>query len=184
LANNGNWQTNPIGVEQLQASQVLVIGWYFPEIARLLPAALERKVLVLVSNDAPWLEPLRQAGLTLNFRAPGSIRSLVAHMQTGRNVFAMLDALYPDTDSVVAPFLGRPAKTASGALALAIRNDYTVAVMAPGAQGVRVAASLPAGGRTVVDLATWVNRVMGEEIARIPHRWLMWPVLSYRYRIE
>lgn len=182
LDNLQAWKTRQVTLSLPQPQKILLVGWYFPEVLTLLPAAQQHNVLVLVSQDAPWLDELKQTGHTLNFQAEEAMRGLVEQAKSGRHIFAMLDIIYPGTGHVVAPFFGRPARTASGILELAIRYEYTLAILGPREGKAEIVASIPAKGEEIVKLATSVNQVIEQEIMRAPDRWLMWHALGLRYR--
>ncbi|MGJ4959641.1 hypothetical protein ACQR1H_28650 [Bradyrhizobium sp. HKCCYLRH2015] len=182
MSNLSAWKTRQIDVNLPASEKLLIVGWYFPELASLLGTAKEKHVVVLVSNDAPWLSELKDAGTTLNFRAEGGASALAAYMREGRNVFAMMDNIHPGTEFIRSPFFGRPAKTPAAILRLAIRNGYTLALIAPRDNRVEVVATLPTAGKQPEDLAAWVNQKIEQEVRRAPERWLSWPTLAYRFQ--
>jgi len=179
--NLARWQSSGQNIDLPASERILVVGWHFPELPLILAWAKRARLLALVSQDAPWLEDLRQAGCTANFRMEADVQRLVAEMGHGRNIAAMLDHVYPDTEQVRANFLGRPARTPCGILKLGISLGYTLALVAPRGEKIQVVATAKAEGMDVAGLAGLVNGWIEKEIVARPERWLMWSALPYRF---
>lgn len=182
--NLAHWEDSNVELRLPGWERVLIVGWHFPELPLLLRFAREMGVLLLVSQDAPWLDSLKSAGCTLNFRAAGGPRELAVQMARGRLVGAMLDHIHPDTGAVSAPLFGRPARTPSGILDLCLANGYTIAFVAPRGDSIQIVHSLESHGHSTIELAAKVNEWLEEEVKRAPERWLMWPSVGFRFRRE
>lgn len=180
--NLARWEDSNVELTLPRQERVLIIGWHFPELPLLFRFARGSRVLLLVSQDVPWLESLKAAGCTFNFRTRGGPRELAAQMARGRLVGAMLDHVHPDTNAVFAPLFGRPARTPSGILGLCLANGYTIAFVAPREGGIQIVHSLESHGYSTTELAAKVNEWLEEEVKRAPERWLMWPAVGSRFR--
>jgi hypothetical protein len=182
LANLARWEEFNLALNLLEGERLLLAGWHFPELPRLFSFARQTKVLLLVSQDAPWLENLRAKGCTLNFRDENSYRKLVKEMKMGRVVGTMMDHIYPDTRAIFVPLFGHSAKTASSILELCIANRYTVAFIGPRGDGIEIIDSIEASRHADDELAIWINKCLEAEVKRAPERWLMWPSLGFRLK--
>lgn len=161
-----------------QKDHVMVCGWFFPELIQYIQRTVSLyNVLVLVSEDAPWFSNLKAAGNTLNFQQPDSFASLTTQMQSGRNIFSMLDNIHAGTRSINATFFGGTIPIPSAILDLAIQNNYTLAFLVPDGGATVVTATIPATGQTAVQLANWYSANLSHAVAANPARWLMWPAL-------
>lgn len=173
------WQGSQSRLRLPRLDRVLVVCWQFPELPLLLSQAKDEHILVVVANDAPWLEPLRRAGCTVNLRTKGSTDVIVEQMRAGRVVAAMLDHVATGTRKTkLAPFLGHQIPVASGLLEQSVAHDYTLAFIGPRGAGVEVLHTLAARGQRVEELAAWVARCLEAEVKRAPARWLMWPAVA------
>lgn len=184
FANLSKWESFRDKLALPKQERVLIAGWHFPEVPRIFPAVQKAHILLLVSQDAPWLEKLKAAGCTVNFKAKGGQRNLVAQMAKGRVVGAMLDHVYADTQTVQAPLFGRPAKTPSGIFDLCIANKYTIVFIAPRKGRVQIVDSVAAPGHSAASLAARFNQWLEREVKRDPGRWLMWTSLPYRFEVQ
>lgn len=175
-----HWERIGQPVELPRKERVFVAAWHFPEVAALFAFAREIHALMLVSQDAPWLKALREAGCTLNFQEPGAVRQLIREMQAGRVVAAMLDHAIPGTRCEPAQLLGRIVSTPSGILELCSKHGYLIAFVAPRPEGIRIVAHMDATGQPARKLAQQYNDWLEAEIRTAPERWLMWQALPLR----
>lgn len=179
--NLARWEDSQLQLRLPRHDHVLLVGWHFPELPLLFRFAREENILLLVSQDAPWLESLKSAGCTVNIQTADGKQELGEQMAKGRLVGAMLDHILPDTRAVYAPLFGRPAKTASGIFELCLANHYAIAFVAPRAGGIEIVHTLESNGHNTAELAAMVNEWLEAEIRSAPERWLMWPSLSARF---
>lgn len=180
FANLANWEQSPTSLVLPRNERVLVAGWHFPEIPTIFTFAKKIHALLLVSQDAPWLESLKEAGCTLNLFAPGASKQLIKEMQTGRVVAAMLDHAYPDTRCEKSSLLGRTVNTPSGILELCSRFKYLMVFVAPRTTGVEVVAQIDTTDRSGTELAQQYNSWLEAEVKKNPAAWLMWQALPPR----
>lgn len=181
LHNLARWEDAKLELRLPRHDHVLFVGWHFPELPLLFRFAREANVLLLVSQDAPWLESLKSAGCTVNVRTADGKQELVEQMAKGRLVGTMLDHIFPDTNAVYVPLFGRPARTPSGIFELCLANNYIIAFVAPWEGGIQIAHSLESKGHSTVELAAMVNEWLEAEVKRAPERWLMWPSVAARF---
>ena len=174
VRNLGRWEKLEAELALPRTERVLVAGWHFPEIPALFAWARKIHALMLVSQDAPWLKALREAGCTLNISDPAAARALVREMQAGRIPGAMLDHAHPNTRCTRARLLGREVEIPSGVFALASRYDYCIAFVAPRPKGIEVVAQLDARGKSESELAQQYATALEQEVRRSPAAWLMW----------
>lgn len=180
IENLGAWERRPADLALPAGNPLLFAGWHFPEVPQLLSVARARSAVLVVSQDAPWLEPLRQAGLTINFRADGGLRRLAEAMRAGRDMAAMLDHSYPDLDGVSVQLFGRERAVPSGILRLAAQHGYRLVFVAARQGRPTVIDTADAKGRSPADLAAWFAGHLEAEVRRAPERWLLWPSQGYR----
>lgn len=177
LSRLGHWERLDASLELPRQQRVLIAAWHFPEVPSLFNFARRRRVLLLVSQDPPWLAPLREAGCTLNIFDANATRTLMREMSSGRVVAGMFDHHHAGTRSERAALLGRTVETPAAIFELASRFRYLVAFIAPRAGGVEVVATVDAADRTPAELAREFNARLEAEVRRAPDRWLMWQAL-------
>lgn len=169
-----NWEQFSSTLVLPRKERVMVAAWHFPEVSTVFAFAKQVHALLLVSQDAPWLESLKASGCTLNMFADGASMKLAREMQGGRVVAAMLDHSYPDTHCEKTILLGRTVNTPSGILELCSRFGYLIVFVAPRATGVEVVAEFDATGHSASNLAQRYNHWLEMEIKRASASWLMW----------
>jgi lauroyl/myristoyl acyltransferase len=180
--NLAHWEGSNLELTLPRHDHLLIVGWHFPELPLLFRFAREAKILLLVSQDAAWLESLRGAGCTVNVRTEEGKQKLIEQMTQGRLIGATLDHIFPDTSAVYAPLFGRPARTPAGIFELCIANRYMIAFVAPREGGIQIVHSLESSGHDVAGLAAMVNEWLEAEVKRAPERWLMWPSVTARFQ--
>lgn len=173
-----HWERSASTLELPRRDRVLVASWHFPQVPTLLAFAKKVNALLIVSQDAEWLEPLRAAGCTLNFSSAGAAVTLARAMAGGRIVATMLDNIHRGSKSEEACLLGRVVNTPSGVLELAIRCEYLLAFIAPRGDMVQIIDTAETHGRTSKKLAQIYNHWLETEIKQNPANWLMWASFS------
>ncbi len=97
----------------------------------------------------------------------------------------MLDTYLPTTDRLVAPFLGRQAASPAGIYRLASRYGATTipvfCLRRNGYTEIEIGPLIPGAGHDPTEIATEVNRRVGEKIIEEPHQWMMWHTLQARW---
>lgn len=177
FARLGHWQRGDASLELPRRERVLIAAWHFPEVAALFSFAHRERMLLLVSQDAPWLEPLRADGCTLNVLAPEAARVLLREMSAGRMIAGMFDHHHVQTRAESSTLFGRTVQTPTGAFELASRFGYLMLFVAPRPGGIEVVAQVETARRSAADLADEYNALLEREVRRAPHRWLMWQAL-------
>ena len=180
--NLAGWQGSTLELTLPRQDHLLIVGWHFPELPLLFRFAREANILLLVSQDAAWLESLRNAGCTVNVRTEAGRQKLIEQMAQGRLIGATLDHIFPETSAVYAPLFGRPARTPAGIFELCLANRYMIAFVAPRESGIQVVHSLDSKGQDVPGLAAILNEWLEAEVKRAPERWLMWPSVIARFQ--
>ena len=180
--NLAHWEDSHFELTLPRLDRVLIVGWHFPELPLLFNFALKTKILLLISQDALWLNRLKTAGCTLNFRTVVGQRALVTQMSKGRNIGTMMDHVHPETKTFDVPLFSRLARTPSGIFDLCRANNYILAFIAPRGEQVKIIHTLESNGHTSTELATKVNEWLEEEVKKAPERWLMWQALNFRLR--
>jgi hypothetical protein len=159
---------------------LVLLGWHFPESPGAMSLALEREIILLISDIPPWLEPLRDAGLTINVRKRTAADLLVKALEEGRHVGAMLDHTHPRTSTVRSRLLGHDVLVPSGLLAAAARMRRQIHFCAPREGRLAFIDRTSAYDRKPKDLAQWFNDRLDAEVRARPDRWLMWLSLLNR----
>jgi hypothetical protein len=160
-------------------ARMLVFAWHFPEYPRYAAAALDAGAVLCIAQESPWQRGGGTGGRIVNFRAPGGLRALIRAMQDGLPLLAMFDHCYPETRSIVAPFLGFDAYVPVGLLELAARYGYEY-TLATYDGGVRGADTFTPTGDVRAD-AERLNRGIEREIAASPSRWVLWAAVAQRW---
>jgi hypothetical protein len=179
-ANLANWERISDPLDLPGRDHLLLAGWHFPELPRVFSFLRSANALLLVSQDAPWLEGLARAGCTANFQTSAGKRAIAAGVAAGRLMGATLDHVHPGTETVIAPLLGRPMPMATGLLAGCLAKGYTVVVLGVSEGRVAVIDRFQGTGLSLADAAARIQRAIDAEIRRAPERWLMWPSLQSR----
>lgn len=178
LINNlANWERSSSSLVLPHNDRILIAGWHFPEIPTIFAYAKQIRALLLVSQDAPWLSSLKEAGCTLNLFDAATPRQLFREMQSGRIVAAMLDHYHPNTRSEKSNLLRKTVDTPSGIFDLCSRFGYLMVFIAPRANRIEVVAQIDTTGRSASELAQQYNTWLEAEIKRDPAAWLMWQAL-------
>jgi len=177
VTNLAHWEVADLSLQLPRRERLFIAGWHFPEIPSLFPLAKQIKALLLVSQDAPWLAPLKDNGCTLNIRSRDAALQLKHSMESGRIIAGLLDHYQPDTRFQAAQLLGRTVKTPSGVLELCSRYGYQIAFIAPRSNGIEIVAQVEAVGVSAGELAQRYNDWLESEIRRTPEQWLMWQAL-------
>lgn len=180
ISNLANWEQSSNSLVLPRKERILIAGWHFPEIPSLFAYSRQIRALLLVSQDAPWLSSLKEAGCTLNIFDSNAPRQLMSEMQSGRIIAAMLDHYHPNTRSEKSTLLGRTVDTPSGVFDLCSRFGYLMVFVAPRADRVEVVAQIDTTGQTASNLAQQYNAWLEAEIKAEPARWLMWQSLPLR----
>jgi|GEM_PF-1595917 len=115
----------------------------------------------------------------------GSSIAIARQLKEGGVVATMLDTCLPQSQTLIAPFLGRPAVSPSGIYQLASRFSALVVPMfcLRRGDGLEVALEGPidSAGCTPEDIAGNVNDAIGARILAEPDQWMMWPALLDRW---
>lgn len=132
------------------------------------------------------LERLSGARIRLLPVAPSSSVAIARQLKRGGVVSTMLDACLPQSQVLIAPFLGRPAASPSGIYQLASRLNAVVLPLfcLRRREGLEIELSQPIDttDMTDVEIATAVNSCVETKILSEPHQWMMWPALLDRWR--
>ncbi|MDR0183764.1 lysophospholipid acyltransferase family protein [Lysobacter arvi] len=119
---------------------------------------------------------------------PVSSKSAVAiarQLKDGGVVATMLDTCLPQSQTLVAPFLGKPAVSPSGIYQLVSRFSAVVVPMYcfRRGEGVEIVLDAPIDCRSRADweIASKVNDCIGKRILAEPDQWMMWPALLDRW---
>lgn len=177
VENLSRWEESAVSLQLPRRERLFIAGWQFPGVPALFSFAKKMNALLLVSQDAPWLASLKEAGCTLNIRSRDATQQLKHSMESGRIIAGLLDHHQPDTSYQEAQLLGRTVKTPSGVLALCIRYEYQIAFIAPRANGIEIVEKSDTAGMSVAELAQCYNDWLEAEIRRSPEQWLMWQAL-------
>lgn len=159
----------------------LFLGWHFPEYPLWLENMSRWGLLLLVARVSAWMTETVGREALCNFRDPALNFAIPRALKAGSPIFAMFDYCYPDSHSVVTPFLGRPSRTPGGLLHLARRYGYTVHVVSARDGLPVILDRFEAAGLTVEESAGRINAVIGDEILRDPTRWLLWAIAEDRW---
>jgi hypothetical protein len=175
-----NWEESNVTLTLPRPDHVLITSWHFPEVATLFSYAKKIHALLLVSQEAPWLEPLKAAECTLNLSVPGVARQLALQMRTGRIIATMLDHAHPDTHCEKVELLGRKVETPAGIFEICSRLGYLMVFVAPRRGHIEVVAQMDTTGKSAHELAQQYNRWLEVEVRRAPESWMMWQALPPR----
>ncbi|HAX75196.1 MAG TPA: hypothetical protein DCY88_05000 [Cyanobacteria bacterium UBA11372] len=178
LMNNlANWERLSGTLQLPRNEKILIAGWHFPEVPTLFSYARQVRALLLVSQDAPWLNSLKEEGCTLNISETNTTRRLIAEMQSGRIIAAMLDHSYPNTRTEKTTLLGRTVDTPSGIFDLCSRFGYLMVFVAPRKERIEIINRIDTTGKSASELAQQYTTWLEAEIRQAPSRWLMWQAL-------
>lgn len=159
----------------------LFILWHFPEYPLLMPRLIERRILTLTAQDSMWLAPLRDAGLSFNFRCQKSLRPLVDTFKRKQSLAAMLDHHYPGTRSRLVGFMSSLCRTPSGIIELAMQYDYNIALITVESGQSSSQDIQYTKGESVDAVLCRLNDEITRSILLDPYRWLLWPSLNSRF---
>jgi len=120
---------------------------------------------------------------------PVDSRSAIAiarQLKEGGVVATMLDTCMPHSQTLVTPFLGRPAVSPSGIYQLVSRFQAVVVPMFCLRRGVGMEVELgtpiDAAGKADWEIARKVNACIEAKIQAEPGQWMMWPALLDRWQ--
>lgn len=174
VENLSRWEQARMSLQLPRHEHLFIAGWQFPGIPNLFQFAKQINALLLVSQEAEWLKPLKEAGCTLNIHDHDASLQLKKNMQSGRIIAALLDHHHPGTRYQEAKLLGRTVKTPSGVLTLCIRYQYQISFIAPRANSIKIVETVKTAGMSEAELAQLYNYWLEAEILRTPEQWLMW----------
>jgi len=177
VTNLGHWQRIDMDLQLPRSERVFIAGWHFPELPKVFSSLRRIRALLLVSQDAPWFQPFKQHGQTLDIFSKNASNILTGSMKSGAIVAAVLDHHHVNTRHEISTLLGRSVKTPSGILELCARFDYLLAFVGPRDDAVKVVQQIDTRGLSAAYLAQQYNRWLEAEIRRAPERWLMWQAL-------
>ncbi|HEY0505852.1 MAG TPA: hypothetical protein VGD42_20405 [Lysobacter sp.] len=150
---------------------LIVTGGPVPDGEHRLKARLER------------LGGLKLRLLPVNSR---SATAIARQLKGGGVVATMLDTCLPHSQTLVAPFLGRPAVSPAGIYQLVCRFNVHVLPMFCLRRSdhveVELGRPIEGGGRAGHEVAADVNACIGAKILEEPGQWMMWPALLDRWR--
>lgn len=159
----------------------VLVTWHFPEYPLLLPLVGRQQALVLIAQQAAWLDAASQGAELCLFRQPGGAMTVARAFRAHRPIVAMLDYCYEETASVIASFCGYPARTPAGVFHLAHRFGYELVVVELNADGEPTVADSFMPGADVAAAAARVNAVLERSIFAAPPRWLLWASVDRRW---
>ncbi|HTQ78355.1 MAG TPA: hypothetical protein VMM92_00050 [Thermoanaerobaculia bacterium] len=162
----------------------LFLAWHFPEYPRWLRNARTWGLLLLVARISPWMAEVAGRDALCNFQDPELNFAIPRALKAGRPILAMFDYCYPDSHSVVAPFLGRPARTPAGLLKLAGRFGYEVQVVSARDDRPAVLDAFDPATLSPEESASRANAAIEAEIRQDPPCWLLWAMADYRWQVE
>lgn len=171
-------------VELGEETPTLLIVWHFPEYPLLLRQLLARRIMVAVAQDADWLRPLAEAGLTANFRSGRGLIALRRVWQARQSIAMMLDYCYSGTRHRVVDFLGYPCRTPSGLIELALRLNYSIRLVSVSDHCIQSEPLPELRTKSVDAVLQSLNTAISNYIKEQPARWLLWPSLSTRIAPE
>jgi hypothetical protein len=159
----------------------VLVTWHFPEYPLLLPLVGRQEALVLIAQQAAWLDAASRGAELCLFRQPGGAMTVARAFRGHRPIVAMLDYCYDETASVVASFCGYPTRTPAGVFQLAQRFGYELLVVELDGEGVPAVADSFVPNADVAAAAARVNAVLERSIFAAPPRWLLWASVDRRW---